>query len=715
MKNPYGGRLVSALLLLFFCLTPLPFRAAAAQSNGLSWRLEGAADAVVAYGDGFLALAQGSVWACHAGEREPGLVLAANAGAAIDDIFAGGAGSVLALTVTSATYDIYRIDVEAAALSPMWSIPKQDAPVGVMRRILWQDGQIIIEYQNDSIRKSDLLFFDTATEKTMSRYGCDVSMLAPCEGRMLLGVRTRHEDGAHLIVFYDMDTGQTTPVCEPGVFPEALCFDPEKRQIVAFVAPNASLFSASGEAGARVYLPVAHEAWMGRQCAVNASQLFALSDGTSLLAASLEARQDTKALQITRYNAEGEETKRFRLSHPEIPVQTVTMGYRLTPAMISQLIRGNDTATDIYMVRTFETGYCELLEKGFCYDLTDQEEIYNRVARMPPALSQALMCGGRLLGVPVEMEFDPWAMLACSYETLDELGIALEEIPTNLLDLLDKAAQWYQDGVLDGVRLFNSDDQAFALTWFALNNYAQYASAECKALDYDTPLFRSLMEKCDRLCALLARQGELSDPYLFASVTPKAMLFDQDGGQSAFFPITPQAGMPPRYPVYVTVAVLNPLSQNKEQALVYLRSLIKELPAETRLYFWPEQAGEEERAQYQEQRQIAAEEIARLQGALDGGELDIAGRNEIQLQLADALSWLEELETRQRWEVSPDAVSAYLSIEDGVFVPSSIVSDVIDEAMGDAVRQYAAGEMSSAALVEAIVRKAGLIRLERGE
>lgn len=98
-----------------------------------------------------------------------------------------------------------------------------------------------------------------------------------------------------------------------------------------------------------------------------------------------------------------------------------------------------------------------------------------------------------------------------------------------------------------------------------------------------------------------------------------------------------------------------------------------------------------------------------------GGALDIAGRNEIQLQLADALRWLEELETRQRWEVSPDAVSAYLSIKDGVFVPSSIVADMIDEAMGDAVKQYAAGEMSSAALVEAIVRKAGLIRLERGE
>ena len=50
-----------------------------------------------------------------------------------------------------------------------------------------------------------------------------------------------------------------------------------------------------------------------------------------------------------------------------------------------------------------------------------------------------------------------------------------------------------------------------------------------------------------------------------------------------------------------------------------------------------------------------------------------------------------------------------------MFVPDSIVTDMIDEAMGDAVKQYAAGEMSSAALVEAIVRKAGLIRLERGE
>ena len=111
---------------------------------------------------------------------------------------------------------------------------------------------------------------------------------------------------------------------------------------------------------------------------------------------------------------------------------------------------------------------------------------------------------------------------------------------------------------------------------------------------------------------------------------------------------------------------------------------------------------------------MAVDEIERLQGLSDGDTLDVAGRNEIQLQLADATRWLEELETQQRWELSPDAVSAYLSIKDSVFVPSSAVREMLDEPMIGAVKQYAAGQMESAALVESIIRKARIIQMERG-
>lgn len=716
MASSVKTQWVSVILFLTIFLTLLLFCTATAQSGGLSWSLEGPADAVVAHDGGFLALVEGSIWACRPGEQEPALLLPPDGGLPVDGLFAGDAGGVLALSVTHAAYDIYRMDVDTADLALAWRIARQDAPTGYMRQILWQDGQIVIEYQGDFIRKSDLLVFDTATGQIVSAYGCDISGLTPYQEGMLLGAQVRYDDRANVIVTYDLNTGAISPVCELNAFPEALCFDSSTQQIISFLSPNANVLSTSGEPVKQVYVPIAYVAGEGRHCAVNAARLFVVSDANRLLAADLLASGDAKAVQITRFDVDGEETKRFRLSHPEIPVQSVNMGFQLTPAMVSQLIRGNDAATDIYMVRTFEAGYSELLKKGFCSDLSGQEDIYSEVMRMPPALSSALMVDGQLLGVPVEMEFDPWTALSCSYETLDELGIIFEEIPTNLLDLLDRVLEWYQDGTLDGVRLFDSGDQAFSLTWFVLNNYAHYASANSRPLDYDTPLFKSLLEKCDRLCALSAQQSAPSATslFLFSTSSPKELLSDWDESQKAFLPMPPQPGMPPCYPVFLTVAVLNPLSRNKELALTYLQSLLKELPAQRRLYFWPDQARTAERSWYQEQHQMAVDEIERLQGLSDGDTLDVAGRNEIQLQLADATRWLEELETQQRWELSPDAVSAYLSIKDSVFVPSSAVREMLDEPMIGAVKQYAAGQMESAALVESIIRKARIIQMERG-
>lgn len=716
MSTSLKPRRISAVLLLALWLAMLPFDATA-QHGGLSWSLQGPAADVVACDSGFLALVEGTLWMCRADEPSPALVFAPDAGVWIDKLFAGDADGVLALFATREAYEVLRVDVDEATLSPVWRISRQDAPTGYMRRAVWQEGRIVLEYQTGVPWISDLLVFDTATGESASIYGCDLFSLTPYQGGALLGVQPQcGGEYPYAIVAYDMATGNTAPILMLDAQPEALCFDAEKQRIIAFQSPNAVLLSTTGERLGQVYFPVAYSGEGGRRCAPGANRLLALSDGARLLTADMEAGQDIEAVQITRYNEDGAETKRFRLSHPEIPVQSVNLGFQLTPAMIGQRIRSNDTQTDLFMMRTFAAGYRELLENGFCADLSDQETIVSDVARMPSGLSSALMADGRLLGVPVEITFDGWTALTCAYETLDDVGIALEEIPTNLSDLLDRLAEWHEDGVLDGIRLFASNDQAFAITWFVLNNYACYAASQSRALDYDTPLFRSLMEKCDRLCALLSQQPAPGDtaPFLFAKSEPDMLLSsDWDDGQSAFLPITPQAGMRPCYPAFLTVATLNPLSQNKEAALVYLRSLLGALPAKTRLCFWPGQMGTNERDSYQERRQMAVDDIERLEGLLGGGTLDIVGRNEIQLQLADAMEWLEELDVRQRWEVSPDAVNAYLSIADNVFVPDSVVAEMLDEAMIDTVRQYAAGQMACATLVESIVRKARMIEMEQ--
>jgi hypothetical protein len=167
------------------------------------------------------------------------------------------------------------------------------------------------------------------------------------------------------------------------------------------------------------------------------------------------------------------------------------------------------------------------------------------------------------------------------------------------------------------------------------------------------------------------------------------------------------------YPAYLTVASLNPLSQNKELALTYLSSLLEELPLQTRLYFWPEHVQPEERLGYQEEHQRATEEIARLQGLVNKDAADGADQLEIQASLADAKQWLEYLENEARWELSPETIRTYQSIANNVLIPGSTVREMLDEPMISMVKQYAAGQIDSATLLETIINKARMIQLEQ--
>lgn len=77
-----------------------------------------------------------------------GVILAVAAlapGAAIQWLFAGEGGEVLALCATRTDYTICRFDPAAESLSPAWHISAQNAPTGVVRRALWQEGTIVIE------------------------------------------------------------------------------------------------------------------------------------------------------------------------------------------------------------------------------------------------------------------------------------------------------------------------------------------------------------------------------------------------------------------------------------------------------------------------------------------------------------------------------------------------------------------------------------------
>ena len=249
------------------------------------------------------------------------------------------------------------------------------------------------------------------------------------------------------------------------------CYDPYQQRICVIDGSCAIAYALTGEEVVRTYLPVAYENLSIRPCAIQASGLLAIGDGPRLITLPAYAVSTSEAvLTIVSPMEEGPETRRFRLSHPEVQVNTVNTHYALTPAEIYNRIRGGDDQTDIFITRTFETGYAALMEKGFFYDLSSSEILSSEIAQMPETFTRPLYCGDQLVGIPLALKFTNFWQLDCILDTFEDVGFDPRELPDNLLELMQQLQAWYEDGTLRGVCLFEggSRSQYFIFSWLSL-------------------------------------------------------------------------------------------------------------------------------------------------------------------------------------------------------------------------------------------------------
>ena len=81
--------------------------------------------------------------------------------------------------------------------------------------------------------------------------------------------------------------------------------------------------------------------------------------------------------------------------------------------------------------------------------------------------------------------------------------------------------------------------------------------------------------------------------------------------------LTPAPNVGLHCSAYFDVALVNPLSQHKEQAVAYLEAVLQEMPPEERLLFWPNLAQPVERDGYQEEYAALQDELDRLNALPD--------------------------------------------------------------------------------------------------
>ena len=706
------GLVICLCLLAVWCFLP----AALADE---SWALPDDVYDMISYGEDALAVLRKAVYHLSlTGESEPiTFALDGKEQSTPPYLFAGGEG-VYALILRDASWLLCRGDLEGSllALTTVGEMPLPSEWSGPMRLLACEEGIV-------ARCGEDIFCWNPNTGDTVEWIGWgDQPLMA--SGGMLLTWRVP-EERAEVEVYQVRLANRSLDHMVTAEWTQDIATSPDGRTI-AWLHQTAVTAWQEGEADSMGYLGITSFA-EAHPCAVTDGQRFYLADGRQVLSTQTVAGFDTsgKGL-VVGHTGIDLMLSRVREAHGDLNVIDRELPFGTNPATIAQAIRTGDQSVDIYLVRTSSRGYRAMLEKGFCADLSGSEALMRQVMDMPTAIADALTSKGRLLAIPYAAVFSN-GTLGCSQQALEAIGLKLEDMPSSIDGLLDALIVWLEEGRLDQVWVSETHEDESLFYGMTVNGYVLGAGKGQAYVDLKDPAFRALMEKYDRVAKLLESREEpdINAPVLFSlRGLDKFFGFSAFGGElvlpwstnrTANWEMLRYSALPDQEQligVALDVAVVNPLSKRKEEAMAFLELMLEELPAQDALCFWPERAVPVEKPSYLNDTALTRREIKEYEAILERDDLTTDERVDAENVLADLRGYLAEWEDR-RWVVSEAAIEVYRSVQDDLAVMTNDMIPLIYDAGGLNIRErYVQGQVSVDQLVDTLGNLSWSIMLE---
>lgn len=652
-----------------------------------SWTLPDDVYDIIPYGEEALAVSRNAVYRLNpAEESEPILFTLDGKEQSKPPYLFAGRDTLYALVLKDTSWLLYRGDLEEnlVELTLVGEMPLPQERSGPMTLMACEEG-IVAQCGED------IFCWNPDTGETVAWIGWgDQPLMA--SGGMLLTWRVL-EEKLEVEVYQVRLATRSLDHIVTAEWTQDIATSPDGRT-VAWLHHTAVTAWQEGEADSMGYLGVTSLA-EAHPCAVTDGQRFYLADGQRVLSTQTVPGFDVSDRGlVVGHTGLDLMLNRVREAHGDLNVIDRELPSKTDPATIAQAVRTGDQSVDIYLVRTSSKGYRAMLEKGFCADLSGSEALMRQVQDMPTAIAEALMSEGKLLAIPYAAVFAD-GTLGCSQQALVAMGLTMADVPTSIDGLLDALLLWQQEGRLDQVWVSEWHEDASVLYGLTVNGYVLGAGGGQAYIDLRDPAFRALMEKYDRVAEMLASREApdinapvlLSqrglDKFLGTSIFGEIVL-PWSTNRTANWEMLRYSALPDQEPLIglaLDVAVVNPLSKRKEEAVAFLELMLEELPAQDALYLWPERAEPVEKPSYLNDTALARREIREYEAILARDDLTTDERVEAENNLADWQGYLAEWEDR-RWLVSEEAIATYRAAQENLVVKTNDMMSLIYEAGG---------------------------------
>lgn len=559
-----------------------------------------------------------------------------------------------------------------------------------------------------------------------------MSITAYDEGRLLMVEALYDEEPQVNLLVYDLEEEESTVLGTLPVLgyntPSALCYDEARAKM--YYVMGGSVWRADvsddgvGEPEEFGDMPL--EIWSDAN-AVMLGDLYVLSSYYGVLGRDVTVEQlPEKHLTIANYGYVDQFRSAyfdFTAKHPEYMV-SIRNGSDGGESELLQNMLSGSTDVDIYTMRVSSERYDALLEHKYMAPLGGSESLSALVGSMYPPLSDLASKDGELYAVPMQM----YSRCMVLNKTLltEKLGYAEDELPNTFEELFELIAD-ISSGKLEEMPELQLLGPGYTSSGAQYSAFSSMFDFYLLWLDADEANLERSGEVLLKLCEAFEKIDwdgfGLPEEYEDDSVwewNPENIIMEQTtlsiysqsyDEQMTVVPLALTEGEAVMFPSEVTLAFVNPYSENRDDAIEYLEMAAGLIREENLIAMSPEHNDPIENSYYQENLDWYEKYIADLEESL--AEAEEKGDDERVAAFTEGLeSAREEMERFRedgRWEVSPESIAAYREFAD---LQRPAHSSAWSEGVYEMIRQYLDGAIDAQRLVDSLGQT---LRMKREE
>ncbi|MEG0740902.1 MAG: extracellular solute-binding protein [Clostridia bacterium] len=413
--------------------------------------------------------------------------------------------------------------------------------------------------------------------------------------------------------------------------------------------------------------------------------------------------------------------KSFMKNYPDIPVDAsgeyTNNVEKLTQAMVSD--------TDAYDVLQLSLNMMpveRLIKKGYCADLSGDAEIVALLQSMYPRLADAVTKDGKIYAVPVECTAYTYGYNTRLWE---ELGLTEADLPKNLLELYDFAANWVYDYGEDhpDIMLFDYKEARQLSYSLMVTQYFAYTQWKNGEMRFDTPVFRNLLDafmgiNFDDIAS--AASDVNSDAYynasgaLFTLYQPVGQFAYQSKDMKPLY-LSMSADDEPFIAAAVNVLIINPKTQRMDDALLYVKNYVANLDKSgANITLFPDHNDPVPDGNYPKKHDALLKAIDEITARLE--TVDEEHKAELNENLKIQKENLAELEKNQYTVTAETIANFRQNVAPLLYVQQQNVlygaSDNVATEINTMLMQYLEGAVTTDQLIQTLDQRVKLMQLE---